>query len=114
MEQFETLLILMVVVWVAGKVFRMLNLPVLFGEVLGGILVGPMVFGLVEPNNETIILLAELGVFFLMLHAGLETNPKELLNSSKKSILISLGGIVVPFSLGFAVSLLKGTPCFHV
>lgn len=108
MEQFETLLILMVVVWVAGKVFRMLNLPVLFGEVLGGILVGPMVFGLVEPNNETIILLAELGVFFLMLHAGLETNPKELLNSSKKSILISLGGIVVPFSLGFAVSKFSG------
>ena len=85
MEDFQTILILMVVVWLAGKIFRALSLPVLFGELLGGIIVGPMVLGLVEPNNETIRILADLGIFFLMLHSGMEADPQELFKTSKKS-----------------------------
>ena len=78
MEDFHSLLILMVVVWGMGKIFRILTLPVIFGELLGGIIVGPAVLGLIDPSNQTIQVLADLGVFFLMLHAGLETDAKEL------------------------------------
>ncbi len=104
MEDFRTILTLMVVVWVMGKIFRSLNLPVLFGELVGGVIVGPIALGLVSPDSHTIKLLAELGVFFLMLHSGLETNPKELMKSSKKSILVAVLGILLPFFGGFYVS----------
>ena len=94
----------MVIVWVMGKIFRMLKLPVLFGELVGGIIVGPMVLGIVDPESLTIEVLAELGIFFLMLHSGLESDPKELLHSSKKSILVALGGVIVPFITGYFIS----------
>ncbi len=108
MDHFQALLILMVVVWVMGKVFRMLKLPVIFGELLGGIIVGPLVFGLVDPNSEMIKVLAELGIFFLMLHSGLETDPHELFKSSKKAMLIAIGGVLLPFVGGYYVSIAFG------
>ena len=101
MENFQTILILMVVVWIFGKIFRDLGLPVIFGELVGGIVVGPLVLNLVHPDSEVVKILAELGIFFLMLHAGLETDPHKLFKSSKKSILIALGGVLFPFLGGY-------------
>ncbi|MBU1992383.1 cation:proton antiporter [Patescibacteria group bacterium] len=91
-----------------GKVFRTFKLPVLFGELIGGIIVGPAVLGLVSPDSETIHLLAKLGVFFLMLHAGLESDPHELLHASKKSLVVAAGGVVLPFTGGYLVAQLFG------
>lgn len=108
MEEFRGLLILMVIVWVMGKTFRSLKLPIIFGELVGGIIVGPMVLGIVDPESLTIELLAELGIFFLMLHSGLETNPRELLQSTKKSILIAIGGVLLPFVSGYYVAIAFG------
>jgi len=100
----------MVVVWTAGKIFRSLRLPVVLGQLLGGILVGPALFGLVDPGSETIKVLAELGIFFLMLHAGLETDHRELLKASKRSFLIALGGTILPFAGGYCIARLFGQP----
>lgn len=104
MPDFHDLLILMVVVWTAGKIFRAVGLPVVFGELAGGILVGPAVFGVIHADSEVIKVLAELGIFFLMLHAGLETDHEELFKSSKKSVLIAIGGFALPFAGGFFVA----------
>ncbi|MBU1018286.1 cation:proton antiporter [Patescibacteria group bacterium] len=104
MPDFMNLLILMVVVWTAGKVFRSLKLPVVLGQLMGGILVGPALLGLVDPDSETIKVLAELGIFFLMLHAGLETDHRELLKASKRSFLIGLGGTILSFAGGYLVA----------
>lgn len=101
MKEVETLLIIMVVVWLAGVIFRMISLPVIFGELLGGIILGPLVLNWVNLENDIITILAELGVFFLMLHSGLETDPYKLFKVSKKSIIVSLGSIFVPFAGGF-------------
>ncbi len=108
MPDFMNLLILMVVVWTAGKIFRSLKLPVVFGELIGGIIVGPAVLGMVSPDSETIKILAELGIFFLMLHAGLETDHKEIFKSSKKSLLVAAGGTTLSFILGYFVARLFG------
>jgi len=104
MENFEILLIILTVIWLFGKLFRAFNLPIIFGELLGGIVVGPLVLNLVNPESEVVVILAELGIFFLMLHSGLETDPKKLYRASKRSILIALGGVVFPFLGGYLVS----------
>ncbi len=99
----ESLLLIMVVVWGTGVIFRRLNLPILLGELLAGVIFGPALLGVFH-DSETIQLLAELGIFFLMFHAGLETSPKDLINASKTSLGIALGGMVLPLTLGFVVS----------
>ncbi|MCK5613972.1 cation:proton antiporter [Candidatus Pacearchaeota archaeon] len=98
----------MVVIWTAGKIFRSLRLPVVLGQLLGGILVGPALLGIVNPNSEVIKVLAELGIFFLMLHAGLETDHREILKASKRSFLIAMGGTITSFAGGFYVAQLFG------
>jgi Kef-type K+ transport system membrane component KefB len=104
MNDFQNILILMVVIWTVGKLFRSIRLPVVFGELIGGIIVGPMMLGIINPDSEAIKVLAELGIFFLMLHAGLETDHEELFKSSKKSIIIALGGAILPFLGGYYVA----------
>lgn len=103
----ESILLVLLIVWIVGIIFRRLSMPAILGELLAGVLFGPALLGLIEPN-ETIKILAELGIFFLMLHAGLETDPKDLLHSSKTALLTGLGGILFPLILGFAVSKIFG------
>src|SRR3989338_10325798 len=101
--QIESLLLIMAVVWGTGMIFHRLKLPIFLGELLAGLVFGPALFGVFQ-DNETIRVLAELGIFFLMLHAGLETHPRDLLYSSKKSLAIAFGGVVLPFLLGYGVA----------
>lgn len=109
--EIKNLLLIMVIVWGTGILFRKIKLPILLGELLAGLIFGPALFGVFQ-DSETIQLLAELGIFFLMLHAGLETQPSDLLNSSKTSIAVALGGIFFPLGLGTGVSLLFGYEMF--
>lgn len=67
---------LMVVVWAAAVILRRLGWPTVMGELVMGVILGPAVLGWVEPS-EVIEVLAGMGIFFLMLHTGVETRPKE-------------------------------------
>lgn len=95
---------MMVVVYTVGRIFRYLKLPVLFGELVGGIIVGPVLLGLVQPGDELIHVIAELGIFFLMLHSGLETDPRDLMKSFKDSLFVAIGSTIFPFILAYFVT----------
>ena len=101
--EIENLLLIIGLVWIVGMLFRTLRLPMLLGELLAGLIFGPALLGWFQPT-ETVTVLAELGIFFLMLHAGLETSPKDLLKSSKTSFAMALGGIAGPLFLGMLVA----------
>ncbi|MBU0981934.1 cation:proton antiporter [Patescibacteria group bacterium] len=103
--EIENLLLIMVVVWSTGMLFRAVKLPLILGELLAGLIFGPALLGVFH-ETESVKILAELGIFFLMLHAGLETEPKKLLESSRLGLLIALAGIVLPFGLGAGISFL--------
>lgn len=92
LDNFQVLLILMVTVWGAGRLTKWIGLPPVLGEILAGVLIGPSVLGVLE-NTEVIIVLAELGVFFLMFHSGLDTNLKGFLERAKAGSLMAIGGI---------------------
>lgn len=101
--EIHILFLVMAIVWGTGEVFRKLKLPIFLGEMLAGVVFGPPLFGVFE-HNEVIELLAHLGIFFLMLHAGLETKPKDLLRYPKTSLAIALGGTALPLFAGWGVS----------
>jgi Kef-type K+ transport system membrane component KefB len=106
---FTQLLILMVVVWSVAVVLRRFGLPTIMGELVMGVIVGPAVLGWVEPS-EIIDILAQMGIFFLMLHTGVETEPKEFFIALKTSMGVALVGAAVPFSVSAAVALAFGHP----
>jgi Kef-type K+ transport system membrane component KefB/Trk K+ transport system NAD-binding subunit len=101
------LLILLAGIWLVAITLRPLGLPTVMGELIVGVLVGPAVLGLIAPS-EAIQLLAEIGIFFLMFHAGIETQPVEFYDSLKRSMGVAIVGAIVPFSLSFGLALLFG------
>jgi len=104
---FKQLLILMVVIWTIAVILRRIGLPTIMGELIAGILIGPAVFGFIEPN-EIIDVLAQLGIFFIMLHTGVETNPREFITALRKSFGIATIGALFPFLAATTVALIFG------
>jgi Kef-type K+ transport system membrane component KefB/Trk K+ transport system NAD-binding subunit len=101
------LLILLGGIWLIAVTLRPIGLPTVMGELMVGVLLGPAVFGLIQPG-EAIRLLADIGIFFLMFHAGVETQPMEFYDALKRSFGVALVGAIVPFSVSFGVAWLFG------
>ena len=108
---FKQLLILMIAIWAIAVLLRKIGLPTIMGELIAGIIIGPAVLGLIEPN-EIIDILAQLGIFFIMLHTGVETNPREFVTAVRKSLGIAMVGALFPFLTSMSIALLFGLP-FH-
>jgi len=93
-----------------GLAFRSINQPLVIGEIVAGIMLGPSLFGLIAPHvavtlfpPETIPflnVLSQVGLIFFMFLIGLELNPKYLSGQLEVAILTSHVSILVPFSLG--------------
>jgi Kef-type K+ transport system membrane component KefB len=91
----------------AGELFERLNLPSVLGEILSGVLLGPYALGWINAGDN-IHSIAEIGVIFVLFSAGLETGPDDLIRVGKKSLLVAVAGVVVPFLLGFAYMKWRG------
>lgn len=79
-----------------------LGAPRVIGELCAGVILGPSVFGLIEPN-DVIRLLAEIGIILLLFEVGFETDLGRLVRAGGKSASLALAGFVAPFLLGFAL-----------
>jgi len=110
------LLLIISLILLSTKAFAILmkriHLPQVIGALVAGVLLGPAVFNLIEPN-ETIAVIAEFGVILLLFSAGMETDFRQLRSSLKSSLLISLLGVVAALGGGFAVAFLFGKPSFE-
>ncbi|MBD1844671.1 cation:proton antiporter [Cyanobacteria bacterium FACHB-63] len=99
-----------------GIGFRRINQPLVIGEIVAGIMLGPSLFGMIAPEvaasvfpPETVPflgVLSQIGLIFFMFLIGLELDPKYLKNGLNVAILVSHVSILVPFSLGTLASLL--------
>ena len=107
----QTLLLEMLAIFVAAKVFgelfERLLLPAVLGEILAGVLLGPFALGWIHPS-DTIHSIAEIGAIFVLFHTGLETSPGDLIRVGRTALLVAVCGIVVPFALGFGYMKLIG------
>ncbi len=104
------ILILLVVTRAFGELAERARMPALVGELVAGIILGFLLqsFQHLTPsiwfaaNSEIFNGLAELGMFFLMLLVGIRMEPLDFARSSKSAVLIAVGGMVLPMSIGFA------------
>jgi len=106
------LLVILAVAWPLGALFVRLGLPVMLGQLVTGLLLGPAVFNIVAPS-EAITFLADLGIFFAMFYAGMEMDPKELVEHIWPSMAVALGGFILPFVMGFFVARYFGGTIFQ-
>ncbi|MBU7585086.1 MAG: cation:proton antiporter [Nostoc sp. TH1S01] len=99
-----------------GLAFKSIKQPLVIGEIVAGIMLGPSLFGLVAPHlaaslfpPETIPflnVLSQVGLIFFMFLIGLELNPKYLSGQLEVAVLTSHVSILVPFSLGTLLAVL--------
>lgn len=80
----------------------------MIGEIVAGIILGPTLLNLIHRTDE-IKTISELGVFLLVIIAGLEIDFDDILNSLKgRNIIISLLTFFFPLLSGFTVGYFFG------
>jgi Kef-type K+ transport system membrane component KefB len=96
---------------IMAELFLRLKLPIVLGELIAGMLVGPFAFGqffvlngqpLMELGPE-IKTLGEIGAIVILFMAGLEMTPKEFLRGGKASFTVGTLGVVIPFFAGLLI-----------
>jgi Kef-type K+ transport system membrane component KefB len=111
-ELIVNLLLILVLAWVLGTIFRRFGLPVMLGELLAGVILGPPLLGIVT-TSPSIELIAELGIFFVMFYTGVEMDPRELMEHFWPSLATAVGGFVLPFALGYGAGRLFGATVYQ-
>lgn len=76
-----------------------IGLPVVVGQLLAGVLLGPSLLNIVQISHS-IDLMAEIGVMILMFIVGLETDINQLKANIKPSLVVAFLGAVCPM-VGF-------------
>ncbi len=100
-----------------GEVARRLGQPSVIGELLAGVLFGPSLLGAAlprlgqelfpmdGPGAVPLQLVAQLGVVFLLLLSGMETNLDVIRRGARSAVIVATAGIVAPFAAGFCLAL---------
>ncbi|MFZ4401011.1 MAG: cation:proton antiporter [Bacteroidales bacterium] len=105
---FTNLLILLVAARLLGEIFERFKQPAMIGEIIAGIILGPSLLNFIH-RTEDIKVISELGIFLLVIIAGLEINIDDILKSFKgKNLVISLLAFFLPIFSGFAVGYFFG------
>ena len=99
-----------------AELFHRIKLPVVLGELLAGIVIGPYALGGLPLFNgeplvildETIKNIGELAAIVILFVAGLEITPREFLRGGASSFTVGALGVIVPFFVGYFVFSLYG------
>jgi len=106
-ELFISVVIILVATRLLGEFSQRLRLPPLVGELAAGIIIGPYVLKLVTPD-ESLNVISDLGVFFLMLLAGLQMDPREIRKAGLRGGILAIIAFSLPYVGGFGVAALFG------
>jgi Kef-type K+ transport system membrane component KefB len=98
-----------------GWLFRSIDQPLVIGEIVAGIALGPSLLGWLAPDLSAglfppsaipfLNLLSQIGLIFFMFLIGLELDPKYLRGNLNTAVVTSGVSILVPFSLAGILSL---------
>ncbi len=92
----------MLVFLIAPLLFKSFRLPGMIGVILAGALIGPNALHILE-RDETIVLLGEIGIVYLMFIAGLEININKFIEKIDRSLVFGALSFLIPQVAGTAV-----------
>ena len=103
MTIYQNLIILFIATIIFGWGAHRFGMPIVVGQLLAGIIIGPSVFKLVSISHE-LNSIAEIGVLLLMFIVGIETDIKQLLSHIKTSLTVALLGALLPLGTFFLLA----------
>lgn len=111
MEILYLILVLLVLTRIFAEVAGQIGLPSIVGELTAGVALGfvlqhyEVAFALLASacESESFGALTDLGMFFLMLLAGIRMEPLEFARTSKLAVVVAVGGMIVPIAAGYAL-----------
>ncbi len=94
-----------------AELFHRIRLPVVLGELVAGIIVGPFAIGALPLFNgeplvvldETMRHIGEIAAVVILFVAGLHITPREFLRGGAASFTVGSLGVVIPFFVGYYV-----------
>src|SRR3984957_18397762 len=98
-----------------GEAAERIGQPAVMGQLIGGVLLGPSLFGWVWPSAQHAIFpsggeqksmiqaVAQLGVLMLLLLTGMETDLQLVRRVGRAAVTVAVAGVAVPFACGFAL-----------
>src|ERR671932_832907 len=111
-----TLGILLFAAKLLAELFHRIKMPVVLGELLAGIIVGPFALGgfpffdgkPLVVLDETVRHIGELSAVVILFIAGLEITPREFVKGGAASFTVGSIGVIVPFFVGYFVFVMFG------
>ncbi len=98
-----------------GEFFRKLKMPLVVGELIAGVVLGPSLLGYFYPNISTIIFtqndhaaialsgIINISIIMLLFVAGMELNLSLIRQQGKAAFSTSVFGLIIPLAMGFAI-----------
>lgn len=106
-------MIIIAAAWVFGRLGRKIGQPLVVGEIVAGIALGPSALGLIWPHDwpvlfppetqQSLQLLGKLGLILLLFQVGMEFDYGHLRSRSKTIMAVSVVGILAPFGIGLLI-----------
>ena len=90
----KDLAIILVVAKTFGLIARKCKAPMVVGEIIAGLVLGPVLH--ILEQTDFLTYMSEIGVILIMFSAGLETNLTQLKKTGVKATLIACAGVFVP------------------
>lgn len=100
MQNIGVLGLILVITTIFGSIAARYKLPMVMGELIAGVLIGPGQLNWVQPNSF-INYFSDVGVILLMFIAGLESNVQLLKRFIQPSIRVAVNGVLFPIILAF-------------
>ncbi len=115
-HEIMALLVQLSVMLLMGRLFaelaRKVKQPAVVGEIIAGLILGPTILGMVQPDwfeslfpigSSALVLdgFVQIAVVMLLFIAGLEVDLHIVLQQGKQAIYTSFLGLIIPFMFGF-------------
>jgi Kef-type K+ transport system membrane component KefB len=128
LETLLTLCLLLLAAKLCGEIARRFNVAPVVGELLAGVILAPTLVGgvhILVPTlldgfhimdvqlvtvNDAVWMFAQLGAVLLIFLVGLETRYADFKKSGILATSVAIGGVVVPFILGYLLTVAWGYP----
>lgn len=100
-------LLIMSIILVTPMLSERVRLPGIIGIILGGMLIGPHVFGLIEAGDR-MVFLSTIGLVYLMFSAGLEVDINQFMRVRSRSIIFGFFTFLLPQLMGMGLGWILG------
>jgi Kef-type K+ transport system membrane component KefB/nucleotide-binding universal stress UspA family protein len=108
------LILIMIVARIMGYLFQVIGQPLVIGEIVAGLILGPSVLGLISPEISGFLFpeksvdilqqLSQLGLILFMFIIGMELDTQSFRKSANKALLISIASLLLPFVSGIILA----------